>query len=223
MSVELINDDCLNILKNIRNVDLIITDPPYFVIPKGKKTNNGYDNFKWDNFNNMDHFLNFTKEWFDLCYKKLNNDSFMYIFWSQKYFSYGFEIFNPNRVLLWHYRNLVLGGNGDFAYDYEPIFVIKKGNPKLIKGKHSSILNFTKPQSNFKDDKLVHPTQKPLKLIEYLISISNLKENAVILDPFGGGGTTALAANNLKYDCITIEKEAMYCNLINNRLNIIKK
>lgn len=37
MSVELINDDCLNILKNIRNVDLIITDPPYFVIPKGKK------------------------------------------------------------------------------------------------------------------------------------------------------------------------------------------
>ena len=171
MSVEIINDDCLNVLNNIRNVDLIITDPPYFVIPKGKKTNNGYDNFKWDNFDNMDHFLKFTKEWFDLCYKKLNNDSFMYIFWSQKYFSYGFEIFNPNRVLLWHYRNLVIGGNGDFAYDYEPIFVIKKGNPKLIKGKHSSILNFTKPQSNFKADKMVHPTQKPLKLIEYLISI----------------------------------------------------
>ncbi|EAJ2432544.1 site-specific DNA-methyltransferase [Campylobacter coli] len=63
-----------------------------------------------------------------------------------------------------------------------------------------------------------HPTQKPLKLIECLISISNLKENAVILDPFGGGGTTVLASNNLKYDCITIEKEFEYCNLINNRL-----
>ncbi|EKN8003783.1 site-specific DNA-methyltransferase [Campylobacter coli] len=214
MSVEIINDDCLKILKNIKAVDLIITDPPYFVIPKGKKTCKGHDNFKWDNFDNMQNFLKFTKEWFDLCFNILKNDSFMYIFWSQKYFQKGFEIFNPNRVLLWHYRNLVLGGNGDFAYDYEPIFVIKKGNPKLIKGKHSSILNFTKPQSNFKGDRLVHPTQKPLKLIEHLISISNLKENAVILDPFGGGGAAALASNNLKYDCTTIEKEAMYCDLI---------
>lgn len=215
------NDDCLKILKNIKTVDLIITDPPYFVIPKGKKTCKGHDNFKWDNFNNLDEFINFTKTWFELCFNILKNDSFMYIFWSQKYFNEGIKIFNPNRVILWHYKNLVLGGNGDFAYDYEPIFVIKKGNPKLIKGKHSCILEYTKPQSNFKCDKLVHPTQKPLKLIEHLITISNVRKSGVVLDPFGGSGTTALACKNLNLDYIIIEKEPSYIDIIQQRVKEI--
>lgn len=213
-----IQGDCLQILDTLDNVDCIITDPPYFVIPKGKKTSKGIDNFQWDNFGTLDEFSTFTKKWFELCCNKLNEDSFMYVFWSQKYFNLGIEIFKPNRVLLWHYKNLVLGGNGDFAYDYEPIFVIKKGNPKLIKGKHSCILEYTKPQSNFKCDKLRHPTQKPLKLIEYLISISGIRSGGIILDPFGGSGTTALASKNLNYNYITIEKSLNYVNIIHQRL-----
>lgn len=47
----IIRGDCLQTLKSIENVDCIITDPPYFVIPQGKKTTKGIDNFKWDNFN----------------------------------------------------------------------------------------------------------------------------------------------------------------------------
>lgn len=121
---------------------------------------------------------------------------------------------------MWHYKNLVLAGNGAFAYDYEPIFVIKKGNPKLAKGKHSCILEFTKPQSNFKNDRLQHPTQKPLKLIEHLITISDVRKGGVILDPFGGSGTTALASKNLDYNYITIEKESKYVAVIHQRLGV---
>ena len=134
----------------------------------------------------------------------------MYIVWGQKYLVECLNIFKPGRTFLWHYKNLVLGGNGDFAYDYEPIFVVKKGNPKLKAGKHSSILEFTKPQSNFKKDKLIHPTQKPLELIKHLISISDFKGK--VLDPFGGSGTTSLASTILGYESVYIEKEVTYYN-----------
>ena len=76
--IKFILGDCLNI-EPIDNVGLIITDPPYFVIPKGK------DNFTWDNFKDLDDFLRFTEKWFQKYYDMLNDDSFMYIFWSQKY------------------------------------------------------------------------------------------------------------------------------------------
>lgn len=213
--VKFILGDCLNI-EPIDDVGLIITDPPYYVIPKGKTTTKGKDNFTWDNFKDLDDFLCFSEKWFQKYYDMLNNDSFMFIFWSQKYLLEGLNLFKPSRTVMWHYKNLVLGGNGDFAYDYEPIFVVKKGNPKLKAGKHSSILEFTKPQSNFKKDKLIHPTQKPLELIKHLISISDFKGK--ILDPFGGSGTTSLASTILDYESVYIEKEISYYNLASYRI-----
>lgn len=219
--IKLINQDCLDApYKNpelFKDIDLIITDPPYYVIPKGKTTSKGKDEFTWDDFKDIDNFLKFTESWFRLYYNILNDDSFMYIFWSQKYLKEGLNLFNPSRTILWHYKNLVLGGNGDFCYDYEPIFVIKKGNPKLKPGKYSSILEFTKPQSNFKKDRLQHPTQKPLELIKYLIEISSPK--GAILDMFGGSGTTALASKMLGYNSIYIEKNSKYYQIAQERLS----
>ena len=219
--IKLINQDCLEApyknLELFKDIDLIITDPPYYVIPKGKTTSKGKDEFTWDNFKDIDNFLKFTESWFNLYYNILNDDSFMYIFWSQKYLKEGLNLFNPSRTILWHYKNLVLGGNGDFCYDYEPIFVIKKGNPKLKPGKYSSILEFTKPQSNFKKDRLQQPTQKPLELIKYLIEISSPK--GTILDMFGGSGTTALASKMLGYNSIYIEKNSKYYQIAQERLS----
>ena len=199
---DIFNEDCIKGMNRIENesIDLIITDPPYGVLPKGK----GVDKFKWDNID----LIPFTKEWFNIAYQKLSNDSFMFIFWSQKYFKEGFDIFHPNRVIFWRYNNLINGGGGDFAYDYEPIFVIKKGNPKLIKGKHSCDLEFTKPQSNFKKDKLIHPTQKPLELIKHLIAIC--QKNDIVLDCFMGSGTTAKACIVLNKNFIGFEKDTVY-------------
>ena len=122
---------------------------------------------------------------------------------------------------MWSYKNLVLGGNGDFAYDYDPVFVVKKGNPKLKPGKFSSILEYTKPQSNFKKDKLVHPTQKPLELIKHLIKISNFKGR--ILDPFGGSGTTSIASEILGYDSVYIERDLNYFEVAKARAEQINK
>lgn len=219
----IIHGDSVQELRNINQpINSIMTDPPYGVLP-GNTAGKGYRNFatkhaghcEWDEVVN---FETFTKSWFDLAYSKLSNNSFFFIFWSQKFLKLGFEIFNPSRLIFWRYNNLTLGGNGDFAYDYEPIFVVKKGNPKLIRGKWSCDLEYTKPQSNHKKDQLIHPTQKPLKLMEHLIQIST-KPNELILDPFAGSGTTGAAAKMLGRQFILIEKEQQYITLINQRLN----
>ena len=218
---KIFNNDCIPVLKywHIKKlqIDCIITDPPYFVLPKGKK---GFEDFDWDNFKDMETFLNFTKEWFMLSYSLLKPDSSMFIFWSQKYLKEGANIFNPARYLFWQHNNLVLGGNGDFAYDYEPIFYIKKGNPKLKEGKHSCLFNYTKPQSNFKIDKLQHPTQKPIKLLEHIVNILPESTN-IILDPFMGSGTTGVAAIKASKEFLGIEKETKYFNIAKQRLSEI--
>ena len=214
--IQLINDDCLKVLNTLNSFDLIITDPPYFVLPTGKPN----DNFEWDNFEDLTSFLDFTETWFDSCFNILNNDSFMYIFWSQKYLNEGIKLFQPDRILIWRHDNLTFINSGDYIYDYEPIFLIKKGNPKLSKGKYSSILNYSKPQSNFNFDKLIHPTQKPLSLIEHIVEISS-NENDNILDPFMGSGTTGLACKRLNRNFTGIEKNKTYFEMASNRINEI--
>lgn len=211
----LYNKDCIEVMRDMVakgvKVDCIITDPPYFVLPNGKDK----DKFKWDRFKNLEEFEQWTYQWYSFYPSILKDDSFMFIFWSQKYFKLGVNIFNPARVLMWHYKNLNLVSSGDFAYDYEPIFVIKRGNPKLPKGKFSCILEYTKPQSNFKTDKLYHPTQKPIKLIEHLVSIGS-KDGDVVFDPFMGSGTTGVACKNRKFIGCEIDKQ--YFNIAKERI-----
>ena len=213
--IKLYNQDCLEVMESLAKqgvkVDAIISDPPYFILPNGKNN----DKFIWDNFNSFDEFQEFTEKWFNLAYSLLKDDSFIFVFWSQKYLRQGFNIFKPDRLLFWHYRNLVLAGNGDFAYDYEPIFVIKKGNPKLTKGKHSCILDYTKPQSNFKSEKLLHPTQKSVNLIEHLLSIIDCD---CVLDPFMGSGTTGVACKRLNRNFIGIELDEKYFSIAKERI-----
>ncbi len=64
----------------------------------------------------------------------------------------------------------------------------------------------------------VHPTEKPIKLFEYLVGVSS-NENDKILDPFAGSGTTGVACKNLNRKFILIEKEQEYIDVINKRLN----
>lgn len=66
---------------------------------------------------------------------------------------------------------------------------------------------------------LEHPDQKPILLIERIISASS-KENDVVADFFMGSGTTCLAAKNLNRQFIGIEKEEKYFNIAKERLGL---
>lgn len=63
-----------------------------------------------------------------------------------------------------------------------------------------------------------HPTVKPLALMEYLCKLTKTPTGGLVLDPFGGSGTTALACINTGRDYILIEKEPEYCEIANKRI-----
>lgn len=67
----------------------------------------------------------------------------------------------------------------------------------------------------------VHPTEKPLKLFDYLVKVSS-NENDIVLDPFAGSGTTGVACKNLNRNFILIEKEPEYVKICEQRLNMLK-
>ena len=79
-----------------------------------------------------------------------------------------------------------------------------------------SILNFDRPHPP------IHPTQKPVSLLEYLIK-TYTNENDIVLDFTAGSGTTGVACMNLNRKCILIEKDEKYCEIIVNRLKEIEK
>ena len=74
-----------------------------------------------------------------------------------------------------------------------------------------SILNFDRPHPP------VHPTQKPVELMEWLIK-TYTNEGEIVLDFTAGSGTTGIACMNLNRKCVLIEKEEKYCEIIVNRL-----
>lgn len=63
-----------------------------------------------------------------------------------------------------------------------------------------------------------HPTVKPLKLMEYLITLVMPPKDGILLDPFAGSGTTILAAQRLGFDAIGIEKNEEYCEIARKRI-----
>lgn len=74
---------------------------------------------------------------------------------------------------------------------------------------------------DFYEEKRLHPTQKPVKLIERIIRASS-QENMIVLDPFMGSGSTAIACLNLNRHYIGIEKEQKYIEKINTRISDYK-
>jgi site-specific DNA-methyltransferase (adenine-specific) len=73
-------------------------------------------------------------------------------------------------------------------------------------------------QQKWRRQDQLHPTQKPVPLFEYLIKTYS-NENDLILDNCAGSGTTGVAAFNTNRNCIMIEKELEYCDIIKNRMN----
>ena len=111
-----------------------------------------------------------------------------------------------------HYFNYETMKNGDFSKDF-----IKKPNTQM-----RSVWAISTPQSQ---EKMFgkHPTQKPLALLERIIEAST-KENALILDPFMGSGTTGVAAVRLKRRFVGIDVEKQYFELAEKRIrNSLKK
>ena len=110
----------------------------------------------------------------------------------------------PRHELIWLKNNHVLGRT-DYAYKHEPIlYAWKEGGHKFYGDFQTSILEFARPQ---KSD--LHPTMKPVPLIERLMANSS-QEGEAVYEPFSGSGTCLIACENLKRRCRAIEISPAY-------------
>ena len=114
---------------------------------------------------------------------------------------------------IWKKQSLVLG-RSPYQWQHEPCLFgwKKKGKHQWYTGrKESTIWEFDKPKKNGE-----HPTMKPIPLLAYPIMNSSMT-NSVVLDPFGGSGSTLIACEQSDRICYTIELDEKFCDVIVNR------
>lgn len=183
----IIYNNCLLELIKLKDssVDLILTDPPYNV---GKDFGNESDKQE------KEAYEAFILDWLKECYRVLKKNKKLIFTYSQVGMFLMKQLvdesaFNFVQLLIWNYGNIVGGFTGLYIRNYEPVFVLSKGKPEKlnrIKGVSTcDVLRYTKPQSNFKKDRLVHPTQKPYALWKRLV-LENSKEGDIVVDTFAG-------------------------------------
>ena len=221
---KIICGDCIEVMKEMESnsVDLVVTDPPYFVLNQNKQL----EKADWDNFENIRYFIEFTKKWLGECYRLLKQDTQVYTFWSQMWIKEFWNLEQPfeiKRMLIWDNPCKTKGFTSKmYLWNYTPIFFLSKGkvrkfNASFLKKENVDVFRFPAPQTNFLNDRQLHFLQKPLKLIEIMIKNSS-NEGEIVLDPFLGSGTTMVAAERLGRNSIGIEISKEYCEIAYKRL-----
>lgn len=202
------------------SIDCIITDPPYEVISGGAQENEhvsrptgilAKNDGKIFSFNDID-----ISVWIPECYRVLKESTHIYImtnFMNLEHYlteirKVGFEIHN---LLIWEKNNAT--PNRWYMKNCEYIIFARKGAAKPINDCGSkTVLQF----KNVKDR--IHPTEKPIDLLELLITNSTLPGDTV-LDPFGGSFSTALAAIKTGRKAISFEIDENFFSLGKERLD----
>lgn len=220
----IIKGDALQTLKTIPNnyVDLVVTDIPYKI-----KVSHSAGAFGVKKKMHYKNELESLSEGIsgdvlvELCrvMKKIN----IYIFCSKAQIPQMLDFFlskNCNwQIITWHKTNAIPACGNSYMPDTEYcLFFREKG--VFVGGSPKTKTTYYITPTN-KGDKLKykHPTIKPLHIIKNFI-INSSMEGDIVLDPYIGSGTTAVAAKELKRHYIGIEKEEKYCKIANERLKI---
>ena len=126
-------------------------------------------------------------------------------------------IFTIKNILIWEKNNTSMGDlKGDYAPKYEMILFATKGRRLLNGGRDPNIVKFARTGNK------LHPTQKPVELISYLVNKSS-KENDIVYDPFMGSGTTAEAAYDSNRNYIGSEIDEIYYEISLTRVDRLER
>ncbi|MDO4323198.1 MAG: site-specific DNA-methyltransferase [Lachnospiraceae bacterium] len=192
--------------------NLVITDPPYNVNYEGSA-----GKIKNDNMAN-DKFYEFLLAAFKNMESVMAPDASIYVFhadteglnFRRAFADAGFYL---SGCCIWKKQSLVLG-RSPYQWQHEPVLYGWKKNGKhqwYTGRKETTIWEFDKPKKNGD-----HPTMKPIPLLAYPIQNSSMA-NSVVLDPFGGSGSTLIACEQTDRICRTIELDEKFCDVIVNR------
>lgn len=195
-----------------KKANLVVTDPPYNVNYEGSAGKIKNDNM------NTDKFYNFLLDAFSNMEKVMADDASIYVFHADTEGLNFRKAFNDagfylSGCCIWKKPSLVLG-RSPYQWQHEPCLYgwKKKGKHQWYSGrKETTIWEFEKPKKNAD-----HPTMKPIALLAYPITNSSMS-NTLILDPFGGSGSTLIACEQTDRSCYTIELDEKFCDVIVKR------
>lgn len=244
--MELLNGDCLELLQNIpdKSIDMILTDPPYgttdckwdIVIPFAPmweqlnriiKDNSAIVLFGSEPFSSYLRMSNIKNYKYDWVWNKKKAGNFMLAKYQPLKINENIMIFGNKRIN--YYPILTISDrdrSNDKAIKQKTDFIkclksgeFKRGNN--IKGNErypKNILDFSNANQNNK----LHPTQKPVPLLEYLIK-TYTQENETVLDFTMGSGSTGVACVNTNRDFIGIELDDKYFSIAKDRIEAAQK
>jgi DNA modification methylase len=215
--IKIIHGDCLQTMKEIpdKSIDCIITDPPYGIDYQSARRT---DKSQWKPkiANDKTPCTIWTDEAFRIM--KENTSLLCFTRWDTEH-DFRQALTNSGFVckqqIIWDKVVHGMGDlTGDFASQHENIIFAHKGR-FTFKGK--------RPKSIFRVQRvtpteLKHPNEKPVDLMEKLVS-SITCEKDIVLDLFAGIGTTGVACKNLNRSFIGIELDENYFNIAEERIN----
>lgn len=233
------NGDCMDVMKQMsdESVDCIVTDPPYGVAFK-----NGFYDDTTETV--LKHMPKWFEQWFRIL--KENSYVYVFVGvktihqWVQTGVDAGFVF--KNIIATRSFNNGAPAPKNNFGFQFQPILVFSKGRGKnfnevdfiptsqeWLKDKRNknpkpytySYPNWIKTEWGFASAKRavgsLHPNEKNVDLIKFLIELST-NENDIVLDPFMGSGTTGVACRNLGRDFIGIELDRSYFDIASDRI-----
>jgi len=207
------SEDDVAKLMDGKRANLIVTDPPYGV---SFKSTSGLT-IKNDSMKD-EEFYNFLYKSFANMVAHTENGGAAYVFhadtegltFRKAFIDAGFHLAG---VCIWAKNSLVLG-RSDYQWQHEPVLYgfLQNGKHRWYSDrKQTTIWNFNKPKRNEN-----HPTSKPLDLLSYPIRNSS-QENAIVIDTFGGSGSTLMACEATNRICYTMELDEKYASVILRR------
>ena len=189
-----------------------MTDPPYNVNYEGTAGKIKNDNMA------SDKFYEFLLGAFSCMNAVMADDASIYVFhadtegliFRRAFIDAGFHLAG---CCIWVKDSLVLG-RSDYQWQHEPVlygFLQNGKHPWYSDRKQTTVWNFAKPKRNAN-----HPTSKPLDLLAYPIGNSS-QENSVVIDTFGGSGSTMMACEQAGRICCMMELDPKYASVILRR------
>ena len=207
--------------------DMVVTDPPYNVAYEGgTKDKLTIINDSMSN----DDFYNFLYDFYTALTTAVKKGGAIYVWHaSSEIVNFGKALVDSGwllkQQLIWVKSSMVMGRQ-DYQWKHEPcLYGWLDGGSHNWYGdrKQTTVIEFDKPSRNAE-----HPTMKPIGLFGYQIENSS-KVDDIVIDAFGGSGTTMVACQQLKRKARLIEFDPKYCDVIVNRMKkldpslIIKK
>jgi len=204
--------ETFDLLMDGKRANLVVTDPPYNVNYEGsvgKIKNDSMDEEKFERFL-FAAYVNMEQS--------MEDDASIYVFHSD---SHGLAFrkafveagFYLSGCCIWKKQSLVLG-RSPYQWQHEPVLFGWKKSGKhqwYSDRKQSTIWEYDRPSKND-----LHPTMKPINLVAYPVQNSSMS-NCIVLDPFGGSGSTLIACEQTNRICHMAELDVKFVDVITKR------